>query len=460
MALPVRFSYARNATIDAIKAGKVRGMRITGLKGNMNADLSWTRIEDAAGGNNKTMPGYGEVQLDSFSSTCYYFGEALLDGGVSAPVGLIHTAWGGSMIEEWVTNSEVSACRGASIADHNELLFDTNVKPYLDMSIKGWVYYQGENNCGGLHGNSGTADQPPSGYACMMPKLVSLWRKEWSKLPNTTDPMAPFGIVSLSAHDSEGAKDMASFRWAQQASYGTVPNAVMPKTFMSHAFDLQDPWNVNSGACVTQPLAGYDCRTPWYMGAGIHPRLKKPVGQRLAIGALQVAYGVGGGSVGGVIRGCGLSSGVLTLSFDMRGRKLALRAYTKSNPRLSATVVLVNSSWMPVHIGLGVAPGTVTVNLSALPPGTKPVAVRYAWGATDSPNGADVSCCEGDSENTPCVPAQCPLMANEPMAPFGGLPVDPFIAEIVDGKCVCPEPQTCSATVKADGLNELRQVLI
>jgi len=74
------------------------------------------------------------------------------------------------------------------------------------------VYYQGENNAGGLHGNAGTKDQPPSGYACMMPKLVSLFRKEWSKEPGTTEPTAAFGIVPLSSHDSEGAKDMASFR--------------------------------------------------------------------------------------------------------------------------------------------------------------------------------------------------------------------------------------------------------
>ena len=32
---------------------------------------------------------------------------------------------------------------------------------------------------------------------------------------------------------------MASFRWAQQGSYGTVPNKLMPNTFMAHAFDLQ-----------------------------------------------------------------------------------------------------------------------------------------------------------------------------------------------------------------------------
>ena len=127
----------------------------------------------------------------------------------------------------------------------------------------------------------------------MAAKLVELWRKEWSIVPNTTDPNAPFGVVSLSPHDSEGANDMASFRWAQQGSYGTVPNPIMENTFMAHGFDMQDPWNGKTGACVTDPgtFPGYNCETPWFMGPSIHPRLKKPVGQRLALGAMKEAYG-------------------------------------------------------------------------------------------------------------------------------------------------------------------------
>jgi hypothetical protein len=222
----------------------------------MNIDQPWVTLLDAVGGaTNTTMPNYGDIPLDHFSSTCYYFGEGLAEGLAAAtatdssvaaaaaavPIGLIHTAWGGSMIEQWLTDDAIAQCKGASITAHNENLFDANVKPYADQAIKGWVYYQGENNCGGLHGNSGTAKQPASGYACMMPKLVELFRKTWSAEAGTTDPTAPFGIVSLSAHDSEGAKDMASFRWAQQGSYGTVPNKIMPNTFMAHAFDLQDP---------------------------------------------------------------------------------------------------------------------------------------------------------------------------------------------------------------------------
>ena len=51
----------------------------------------------------------------------------------------------------------------------------------------------------------------------------------------------------------------------------------------------------------------YNCKTPWFVGPGIHPRLKKPVGQRLGLGAMQTVYEGGGvyaGVYAGVIAGC------------------------------------------------------------------------------------------------------------------------------------------------------------
>lgn len=56
----------------------------------------------------------------------------------------------------------------------------------------------------------------------------------------------------------------------------------------------KDPWNGATGACSTaagkKMMAGYDCaNTPWFMGPSIHPRFKRPVGQRLALGALKAA---------------------------------------------------------------------------------------------------------------------------------------------------------------------------
>lgn len=369
------------------------------------------------------------------------------------------------MIEEWLTNEALAECRGVAVGSQNGLLFNSNIQPYLDMTLKGWAFYQGENNVATLHGNSGTADQPSSGYACMMPQLVQQVRSAWSRVPNTTAANAPFGLVGLSPHDSEGADDMASFRWAQQASLGAVPNARMPDCFMAHAFDLQDPWSGNTGSCLSDELLPqYDCRTPWFMSPGIHPRLKRPVGQRLAMGALRTAYGAGGGVQGGAVVGCSLSPGgrgawSLEVRFGMAaGRALLLRLYNASDPVASAFSVEVNGTdWRPVLATPGQSPNSVSLSLPAssdatnISPTTAPVtAVRYAWGATDpggqgpvAPNGKDISCCQGDGVQRPCVPVQCPLLAAEPAAPFGGLPLAPFIAKIVDNKCLCPEPQIC-----------------
>ena len=40
------------------------------------------------------------------------------------------------MIEQWLTDEEIAACEGSSIQDHNAMLYDTAVQPYLDMTVK------------------------------------------------------------------------------------------------------------------------------------------------------------------------------------------------------------------------------------------------------------------------------------------------------------------------------------
>ena len=87
MALPFQYTYSRNATIAKIKAKKLSNIRVTGLKGNMNVDQPWIGAEAAVGGTtNETMPGFGEIPLDHFSSTCLYFGEGLADATNVAPM--------------------------------------------------------------------------------------------------------------------------------------------------------------------------------------------------------------------------------------------------------------------------------------------------------------------------------------------------------------------------------------
>ena len=69
---------------------------------------------------------------------------ALSVNGQVAPNGIVH---GGLITETQVNayNNALSVVAGstfydaeANIADHNEVLYDTNVRPYLDMTLKGW----------------------------------------------------------------------------------------------------------------------------------------------------------------------------------------------------------------------------------------------------------------------------------------------------------------------------------
>ena len=119
-----------------------------------------------------------------YSSTCYYYGESLSDelaaassDGVAPPLGLVHTSYGGSTIEQWLDNTTIATCANASISGSNQQWHDSRVLPYIGMTVKGWVWYQGENDMHNLFGNSAMN----SGYSCLMKALVSQWRTLWSR---------------------------------------------------------------------------------------------------------------------------------------------------------------------------------------------------------------------------------------------------------------------------------------
>ena len=47
-------------------------------------------------------------------ATCWYTAEALSEGGVAVPIGIIDTAIGGQRIEEYMTNSSQQLCNNRS----------------------------------------------------------------------------------------------------------------------------------------------------------------------------------------------------------------------------------------------------------------------------------------------------------------------------------------------------------
>ena len=158
------------------------------------------------------------------------------------------------------------------------------VAPYVNMTIKGVLWYQGENNiyeADSYHGNTGSWVNS-TGYACMQQLLINQWRELWSKTEGTTNSEFPFGLVLLAAGTDEGwPQYMGPFRWSQTENYDILPNVNFNNVFFVTAHDGGEPWGDQCIKC-NEPNAPYSfIQTPQYLGP-IHPRDKLIVGQRLA----------------------------------------------------------------------------------------------------------------------------------------------------------------------------------
>ena len=127
-------------------------------------------------------------------------------------------------------------------------LYNGMIHPLLGYPLRGFLWYQGES------------DAPRAQlYRRLLPDLIASWRRLWR------DPIAPFGIVQLANYQTTQPQpvenDWAELRDAQRLAARTVPH-----TGLAVAIDLGEE-------------------------ADIHPRQKKPVGERLAHWALANVYG-------------------------------------------------------------------------------------------------------------------------------------------------------------------------
>lgn len=59
--------------------------------------------------------------------------------GATTPIGLIHTAFGGSEIEQWLDNATIAECGNASISAGNAEWHTTRVLPFVNMTLKGTI---------------------------------------------------------------------------------------------------------------------------------------------------------------------------------------------------------------------------------------------------------------------------------------------------------------------------------
>ena len=90
-----------------------------------------------------------------FTAAGYFFGR-LLNQTLNVPVGLIHTSWGGSRIEAWMTPNALKdipekpvPLSDADIKIQNgtpTVLYNGMIYPILGYGIRGAIWYQGESN--------------------------------------------------------------------------------------------------------------------------------------------------------------------------------------------------------------------------------------------------------------------------------------------------------------------------
>ncbi|CAK0871817.1 unnamed protein product [Prorocentrum cordatum] len=414
MALMTYFTFSADALKEEVQQGKYANVRHFQV-GHMNRHYAafgpqwattqnslaageafvWHNLTSSAALPDRPDPRGDLSPFAEFGATCLYFGVELADamsaqGLGSTPIGLIQSSVGGTQIEAWMSNETLARCSdeapsGGAVPQNSGALYYGMVAPFVNYSVRGWVWYQGENNVYGDMGSSSTG----AGYGCQLPAMVNSWRAVWDAAPD-----ALFGIVTLAADTSEGRGwHMAGMRWSQTANYGVWPNPALPYTFGAQAYDLEEPWSmVGDGnkqedgellCCFDGPDCGHspqhppcpdklNCSLPdistgrygdncsewdsslWspalkplegavranspsgipgnnFMGP-IHPRVKRPVGRRLALAAARQLVGEAGSGAwtGPTISGCRLDGGRLELFFNsslLGGEGLMLRPF-------------------------------------------------------------------------------------------------------------------------------------
>ncbi len=141
---------------------------------------------------------------------------------LGVPVGIIEAAWGGTPIEAWMTNKSLQSFPSVVIptaenkikanSDTATCLFNAMINPIVGYGIKGFIWYQGENN-----------RTNPSMYKDLMAAMVKGWRQKWEK------DSLPFYYVQIAPYDYKGRlqDSVPLLREAQAKASKIIPHSGM-----------------------------------------------------------------------------------------------------------------------------------------------------------------------------------------------------------------------------------------
>lgn len=288
--------------------------------------------------------GYGGWQAASpanvgeFSAVAYFFGQEL-QAILDVPVGMIHTSWGGSSVQAWISKEVISTFQEVDLEEVNILertnhiptaLYNAMIHPLIPYTIQGALWYQGESN-----------RMEPEKYRDLFPAMVQDWRTRWG----IGD--FPFYFVQI-----------APFWYNNTEAFSTADNSALIRECQLECADLIP----NSGIAVTMDIGDQWC---------IHPPRKKEVADRLLFNALNQTYGfeaVDGKSP--VFDSLVVQDSVALLSF--RNAESGVFAYGELN---GFEIAGEDRVFYPARATIE-GRRRVSVESENVP---SPVAVRYAW---------------------------------------------------------------------------------
>jgi len=273
--------------------------------------------------------------VGGFSAVAFAFGKQLRKA-LGVPVGLINTSVGGTPAEAWTSAEALGADPALKpILDYSSqgtnkpsVLYNAMIAPLVPYGVRGAIWYQGESN-------ASRAEQ----YRVLFPAMIADWRRRFGQgdFPFLFVQLAPF----RDRKDAPGESQWAELREAQSLTKAHVPNTGM--------------------AVITELGDEKD----------IHPKQKEPVGARLALEALRIAYGKDVVSSGPTYKDMKVDGDKAILSFDDLGGGLvakggvALTGFAIAGPDkkfVNAKAEIVGDT--VIVTGEGVA---------------QPTAVRFGW---------------------------------------------------------------------------------
>jgi sialate O-acetylesterase len=208
-------------------------------------------------------------------------------------------------------------------------LYNGMIAPLIPYGIRGATWYQGESNAG--------SPVAAKLYETLFPVMIADWRTRWHQgdFPFLFVQIAPWAVPT-----KEGKAGWPALREAQRLTVKKVP-----KTAMAVTTDVGD-------------------------AKDIHPRNKAPVGARLALAALALAYGEEVEYSGPAYAGMKVEGAQAVVSFRHLGGGLV----AKGGPLTGFTIAGEDGKFVPAKAEIR---GDQVVVSS--PHVEHPAAVRYGW---------------------------------------------------------------------------------